>query len=117
VDDATIAVAYNPLTEGDENSTADTPCEIHFYKLKVDGIEIDKKIQIPGKFLLASKMHFNKTINSFVIFHPETGVSVISPAGQVVYKNDNLKMSSYSMETGLFLTTENKTIMIYKIID
>jgi len=117
IDDATIAIAYNPAIDDEENATADSTCEIHIHKISTDGIELEKEIQLTDKLLLKSNMYFNKTINSFVISHPKTGLSIISLNGQVVYKDENLKVNSYDVETDLFLTTDDKTMLVYKIIE
>jgi len=117
VDNETIAVAYNPFTEGDENSTADSPCEIHFHKIRGDNVELEKKIQITDKNILSSKMYFNKTSNSFITFSDKDGLTIISLDGQIVFKDENLKANEYNVEKGLFLVTDNKTISVYEITE
>jgi hypothetical protein len=117
VDNETIAVAYNPFTEGDDNSTADSPCEIHFHKIREDNVEIDKKIQIADKNILSSKMYFNGALDSLIIVSDKGGLSVISLDGQVVFKDENLKTNEYSIDTGCFLVADNKTISIYEITE
>ena len=115
VNNETIAVAYNPFTEGDENSTSDSPCEIHFHRISGDNVEIEKKIKIADKDFLSSRIYFNGAMNSFITVSTNGGLSVISLDGQIVFKDENLKVGDYSVETGCFLMAENKTISIYRI--
>lgn len=117
VDNEIIAVTYDPFTEGEKNSTADSPCEIHFQKISADNVEIAKKIQIADKNILSSRMNFNRAMNSFILVSDKGGLSVISLDGQIVYKNDNLKISEYNVETGRFLEADNKTISVYEIVE
>ncbi len=117
VDKETIAVVYNPFTEGDENSTADSPCEIHFYKISGDNVNIEKKIQIADKNILSSRMYFNGTMNSFITVSDKACLSVISLDGQITFKDENLKVNEYSVEAGYFLVANNKTISVYELIE
>lgn len=117
IDNRTIAVAYNPFTEGDENSTADSPCEIHFYRIGGNNIEMDKKISIADKNIVNSKMYFHKAINSLITFSDKGGLTVISIKGEIVFKDENIKANEYSVETGCFLGVDNKTISVYKITE
>lgn len=117
VDDETIAVVYNPFTEGDKNSTADSPCEIHFHKINGDNVDIDKKIQIADKNILISKMYFNGAMNCFITVSDKGGLSVISLEGQIVFKDENLNVNEYSVETGSFIAAYNKTISVYEIVE
>lgn len=117
VDNETIAVAYNPFTEGDENSTADTPCEIHFHKISGDNAEIDKRIQVVEKNIVSSRMYFNRAINSFVVLSDYGGLSVISLDGEPAFKDENFKANEYNVETGLFLQIEHKTISVYELVE
>jgi hypothetical protein len=117
VDNETIAVAYNPFTEGDENSTTDSPCEIHFHKISGDNVEIDKKIQVAEKNILSSRMYFNGAMNSFITVSDKVGLSVISLDGQIAFKDENLKANEYSVETDYFLVADNKTISVYELTE
>lgn len=117
IDNETIAVAYNPFIDGDgdENATEDSPCEIHFYKLKGNSTETGNDIQIAGNFKLQSYIHYNRSIDAFIAFSHKTGLSVISMDGQIAYKDENLKVSQYDIRTGLLLETGKKTVRIYEI--
>lgn len=115
IDNETVAVVYNPFREGDENSTQDSLCEIHFHKIIEDKIEIGKKIQIAQKNILVSKMFFNEKINSFIALSEKEGVTVISLDGQILYKDQRLQPNEYSMETGCFLVVNNKTLSVFEL--
>lgn len=117
IDNETIAVAYNPFTEGDENSTADSPCEIHLHKISRDKVEIEKKIQIADKNILSSRMYFYRPMNSFIRVCDKSGFSVITLDGQITFKDENLKVDEYNAETGCFLVVNNKTISVYKLTE
>lgn len=117
VDNETIAVAYNPFIEGDENATAESPCEIHFHSIRADTVEIVKKIQVDDNSILSSKMYFNEAISSFVITSDKAGLSVVSLDGQVVFRDENLKMNEYNIEADRFLSAENKTVSVYELTE
>ena len=115
IDNDTIAIAYNPFTEGDENSTADSPCEIHCYKILGDNVEIDKKIQIADKYTLNSKMYFDKDMRLIIRFSDKGGLSIISTDGQIVFKDENLTVNEFNIEISCFLVTNSKKISVYEI--
>jgi hypothetical protein len=115
VDNETIAVAYNPFREGDENATNDSSCEIHIYKISGNKVEIEKKIQIAENTIFFSRMYFNGAINSFVTVSEKMGLSVISLDGQTAFKEENIKPNQYSVETGCLLVADNKTILVYEL--
>lgn len=117
VDNETIAIVYNPFTEGDESSTADSPCEIHFHKISGNNVEIDKKIQIYDKNILSSRLYFSGAMNSFITVFDKSGLSVISLDGQITFKDENLKVNEYNVETGCFLVVDNKTISVYELTE
>ena len=114
IDNETIAVVYNPFTEGDENSTKDSPMEIHFYKINGNNVEMEKKIQIADKNSLSS-IFFDRERKSFITFSYKEGLTMISFDGQVIFKDKDLKVNEYNAETNLFLRTDNKSISVYEI--
>jgi hypothetical protein len=115
VDNETIAVVYNPFSEGDENSTANTPCEIHFHKICGNNVEIEKKIQLADKSILPTKMYFNTEMNSFITVSDNAGLSVILQDGQIAFKDEHLMVNEYSVETGFFMAVHNNTLSIYEL--
>lgn len=117
VDNETIAVVYNPFTKGDENSTDESPCEIHFHKINGNNVDIDKKIQIADKNILSSRMYFNCALNSFIFVSDKGGVLVSTLEGQIVFKDENLKVNEYIVETSCFVVAGNKTITVYELTE
>lgn len=117
VNNNTIAIAYNPLIEGDDNSTIDSPYEIHLYKISGSSVDIEKKIQIADKNILMSRMYFNDAINSFIAISEKGNLAVISLDGQVTFKHENLKVNEYNPKTNRLLVTDSKTILVYELAD
>lgn len=115
VDNQTIAVVYNPYTEGDDNSTSDSKSEIHIHKINGDRVEVETKIQISDKNEIPTKMYYWLEMNSFVLITDKGYVSIISMDGQIIFKSKNLKVEEYSIETGCFLTIDNKSISVYEL--
>lgn len=115
IDNETIAIAYNPFTEGEKDATSDSACELHFYKIIGENIEIVKKIQVAVENFIEANMFFNKTFNSFVVLSNKDGLSIISLDGQIVFKNERLKMNDYNTTTESFVKTDNKTISVFEI--
>lgn len=115
MDNNMIAVVYDPFTEGDDYATAETPCEMHFYKIDGTRANLEKKIPLDDRNILNSTICYNKIFASFVSFTDGHGLSVISLNGQITFKDESLKIIDYNNETGLLLTTDNKTVSIYKL--
>ncbi|MBK9246984.1 MAG: hypothetical protein IPM69_02455 [Ignavibacteria bacterium] len=117
IDNDTIAVSYNPLIDDDEDATPESPFEIHFYKIDGKTAEIVKKIQVEDKNILYSKLYYNKELDAFIVVSDKIGISILSLDGQILLKDETLKVDEYSLETGFFINTENKMITLYDIIE
>jgi len=115
IDDETIAVAYNPLEEDDENATNDSPQEIHFYRIKDNKSEIEKKIQIKGLDIVNSRMHFNKELNSIFFIFNKQGIAIISLEGEILFHDEELSSTAYSSALNQLMKTDNRSVTIYKI--
>ncbi|MVM36938.1 hypothetical protein GO730_03410 [Spirosoma sp. HMF3257] len=116
IDDNTIAVTYNPFTEGDDNSDKDSANEIHIYTLSNHKIELTNKIKITKIDIITTEISYNKYLNSFIIFSDNLGVAVISLTGEILYHNSEFKVNNYFAQTNLFLTTKSKSVEINQII-
>ena len=114
-DDETVAVAYNPSMEGDEDATADSPFEIHFHKIQGNGTEIEKKIQIDDPLVATSTRCYNRHLESFIAYSQKLGLAIISLDGKTVFQDRNLKIkgSITEGETEFLLAWEGKMIKIY----
>lgn len=115
IDKKNIAVTYNPYEEGDENSTIDSPSEIHFYKLGKQKTSQIRKIKVP-KEIIDSSFHFNTYLNSFVAFSKKMGLKILSLHGQIIFENESFKVNSYNNNFNLLLTIDNNKIIINEII-
>ncbi|AXE19026.1 hypothetical protein DR864_15345 [Runella rosea] len=115
IDGETVAIAYNPFTEEDENSTADSPCEIHFYKIDGDNAVLEKQIPIIGLDISDLKIYYNKNLNSIIALSGKIGIAIIELDGQIIFQDTNLKVDEYFIETSLFIQKSDKTILVYEI--
>lgn len=113
IDDTTIAVTYNPITE-DEDASSDSNIEIHFYKLDKEQAEIIKKIKVVENIVNA-KFYFNKKINSFISFSKEIGLVILSLEGNTIFQDKKVKIDQYDNEANLLLAIDNNKIIIYEI--
>lgn len=111
INEETIAITYNPFTEEDDDSTADSPNEIHFYKLIDGNAEIIKKKKVVEN-IVNSNFYYNKHINSFISFSEEIGLTILSLEGAVIFQNKNLRVNEYNRDANLLLTIDNNKIII-----
>lgn len=115
VDNETIAIAYNPVAEGDENSTVDSSWEIHLLQIIGEGAEVVRKIKLPVKYILGKKIYFNLKTNSFITISDENGVTIFSLDGQVIFNDESLKGVDYNSEVDMFFKVHEQGIDIYEI--
>jgi hypothetical protein len=115
IDDQTVAVAYHPFTEGDEDATVASPAEIHLYTIVAGRAEMAKKIQTGDLNVLPANMIYDRRFNAIVAFSDKMGLVMISMHGRILFHDDHLKIEEYSVETGLLVITENKAISVYEI--
>ena len=111
----TIAIAYHPYQEGEEGSSKENPFEIHFYSLKGENVEFERKIEIDGLDMVNSNMHFNKEIDAIIAFSDDFGTAILSLNGEILCHNLQLKPTEYHLEMNLFVKAEEKAIAIYQI--
>ncbi len=118
IDDETIAIAYDPFTDDEENSNATTPHEIHLYKIEVNTIEIDKKLVIADTPILKSNMYYDQTSNCFVTFSEKNGLSIISAVdGSIIFKVETITINEYNREHRLLLANKDNIISIYELAE
>jgi hypothetical protein len=115
VDTETVAVAYNPLEEDDEDATKDSPQEIHFYSIKDSASEIKKKVQVKKLDIVNSKIHFNKDLNTFLFISDKQGIAVISLEGETLLHEEKLNADIYYSDLNRLVKTYDKSVIIYKI--
>lgn len=115
IDNNTVAIAYNPLEEGDENVTKDSPQEIHFHKMKDKKVEIERKIKVPKLNLVSSTMRFSKELISIIVFSEEIGLALLSLEGEIIFHDEKINVDEYYPDLNLFIKTDKKTVSVYQI--
>lgn len=115
IDNKTVAVAYSPLEEDDENATKDSPQEIHFYGINNGASEIKNKIQVKKLDIVNSKIHFNRDLNAFFLISDKQGIAIISLEGEILLHNENLNVDIHYSGLNKLVKTDDKSVIIYKI--
>lgn len=115
IDDNTIAIAYHPFTEGDEDVNDKSFYEIRLYKIAADKAGIIKKIIIKDIDIVHPHMKYNEKQNFIVVFSASVGLAIISLTGDVLYHNSNLDITDYDPKTNLFLKTEAAKVCVYEL--
>ncbi len=116
INEQTIAVAYNPFTEGDDDADANSPCEIHFYDFINEQAVLNKKIKVEELDIVSAEIEFSNELNSILAFSDKFGIAVISLEGIIKYQNKDLKVNNCFANTNQFITANDKTVVINKII-
>ncbi len=115
IDSETVAVAYNPLAEGDDDATKETPQEFHFYKVLEKEGKMEKKVAVVGLDVINATIHFNKTLNAIILFSDSIGVALVSLEGEILLHDETIIPDSYNSDLNLLLKTDAKSAVIYKI--
>jgi hypothetical protein len=115
IDNKTVAVAYNPLEEDDENATNDSPQEIHFYRIKDNKPEIENKVQVKGLDVVNSKMYFNRELNSIFLISDKQGIAIISLEGEILFHDEKLSLTQYYPTLNRLVKTDDRSVTIYKL--
>ena len=115
INNQTVAVAYNPIEEYDEDATKDSPQEIHFYKIDDKKSEIERKVKIPRVNIVHAEMHFNKELNAIILFSDIEGIIVVSLDGEILFRDEELKPDAYDPDLNLFLKTDDTSVRIHQL--
>lgn len=115
VDSETVAVAYSPLEEDDEDATGDSSQEIHFYSIKNSHSELKRKLQVKKLDIVNSKIHFNRDLNAFSLISDKQGIAIISLEGEILFYDEKLKVDIHYSDLNRLLKTDGKSVIIYKI--
>jgi hypothetical protein len=115
IDDETVAIAYNPIEEDDEDSTKDSPQEIHFYKVDNEKSRIERKIQVIGLDLVNSIIQFNKDLDWIILLSDKDGSVLISLDGEILFQDEKLRSDAYYSDLNLFIKADDKSIIINQI--
>ncbi len=117
IDNSSIAVAINPLEEGDKNAKENNhKGEIHFYKIDDQNCELDAVLKIADYNFVNANMCFNQSINAFIIHSEDLGLLAMSLEGQVLFEDKNFKINEYFPKLNLYLKYEAKAVSVYELI-
>jgi len=91
MDNNTVAALYSPWQEGDDNSTTETPNEIHLYHLEGQAWNGSEKIQTTDYRKLDSELIYSSEHKLFIAFTlHEAGFTVIDMEGRTLFSNPSL---------------------------
>lgn len=115
IDDTTVAVTFHPRRDDAEDATADDPCEIHFYHVADSTPVIAKKIKIADADILNTTMYYSKGLKAIVLFSDLLGVLVVTPDGEVLFRDADLKVHGFDAETDSLLAVMDKEMTVYRM--
>jgi len=115
INNETVAVAYNPAEEGDEDSNDESPQEIHFYKVSGEKSEIEKRIKIVNWDLVNSNLYFNSALNAIITVSKKIGVAVFSLEGEILFQDNAMKQDAYDPQLNLFIKTSGNTVTVHRL--
>ncbi len=113
IDNKTVAIAYNP-TEEEENEEY-APQEIHFYKIDNKNSKFERKVQIVGLDVVNSKFYFNKNFNWIIVLSDKAGTVLLSLDGAVLFQDEKLNLDAYYPDLDLFVKADYKSVIVYQI--
>lgn len=112
----TIAVLYSPFMEGDEDTTTETPYEIHYYIIEDLQAQLSKKILLEhNPQVMNASMHYDSAWDVF-IFVTDQKCQVISATGKNLLSEHGYAITNYNQETRTLLCINEKTIELYAIV-
>lgn len=115
IDDETVAIAYDPFEEDDEEATKDSPHEIHFYWYDGKTAEIKKKVPVKGLNLVQSNMCFDKALRAIFFSSEKQGVALISLDGEILLQDESLRVDGYYPDLNRFVKTNDQLVQVYQI--
>jgi len=115
VDDDTVVVACNPYADEMEDATPGDPDELHFYTITGQTAALTKKIAVKLAKIYQSTLHYYKQLNCFVAFSFKTGVTVINPEGEILYRDSSMMINEFNAQTGLLTKVDVNAITVYQV--
>ncbi|MGL5274514.1 hypothetical protein SAMN04488018_11247 [Myroides marinus] len=112
VNNNTIAIAYDPYAEGDEEATKGSLKEIHLYHIENNSSTLIEKIQMQRQDIEYTKMYFDTVLNSFILLSKSGEITVISKSGEIVLQHNDINVTTYNTATNQALVHGDKTIAI-----
>lgn len=115
IDDTRVAVTFHPVRDDEEGAAADAPCEIHFYHVAGNTPILERKIKIADADILSTTMYYSKGLKAMVLFGDQIGVMVVTPDGEVIFHNADLKVNGFDAGTDLLLGVTDKEMTVYRM--
>jgi hypothetical protein len=115
INDNTVAVTFHPVKDDDEDAPRDAPCEIHFYHVAGSTAVIDRKIKIADADILNTSMYYSQGLKAIVIFGNPLGLIVVTPDGEVIFRDKGLQVAGYHAATDLLLEQTDEGITVYRM--
>lgn len=115
IGDRTVAVAYDPLEEGDDGATEHSAQELHFYTIKDNQSVLERKIEVPDIDLVNAEIYFNKEAGCFILLSEKDGIVVLSTNVEMLLKDRKRNFDSYNTELNLLLEIKGNNINICQI--
>ena len=115
IDSQTIAVAYDPIEEGDEDATENSAHELHIYKIETKKGRLIRKIKVEGINLVQSEIQYDETLNSLVLCFDSEGVAIVSLDGVVLFHDKEFKVDTYNAALNLFVRVDSKSVRLYEM--
>lgn len=115
IDDTTVAVTFHPVRDEEDDATVDAPCEIHFYHVAGTTAVIERKIKIADADILSTTMYYSKGLKAMVLFSDLLGVLVVTPEGEVIFRDADLKVTGFDAETDLLLAVREEEMTVYRM--
>lgn len=114
INEQTVAFGYNPSAEDNIGADFKIGSEIHFSKFLENNSE-NNILKTEGIDTINSVMEFSNQLNSVIVISKEIGVTVISLTGEILFQNNDFKAHNYYPDINLFLTINDKQIIINKL--
>ncbi|MGL4583016.1 MAG: hypothetical protein ACRCVU_08545 [Flavobacterium sp.] len=115
INDNTIAIEYDPYTEGDDEATKETLKEIHLYQIEGNTSSLLNKIQLKQIDIKYNRMYFDSTLDAFVLINSTEAVYIVSKTGEVLHQDNTIRANTYNITYLNFLELNEKSVSIYGI--
>ncbi|MDJ1502827.1 hypothetical protein [Xanthocytophaga agilis] len=115
INDNTVIVTYNPDREGDENTTPETPSEIHFYNIAEKKSILERRIAVKGINITNYTLYYDTALDVLIALSFKEGVAILSRDGIILYRDQYFKADEYYPAFRLFLKKGDRSISLYGI--
>jgi hypothetical protein len=112
VDADTVAVAYNPFAEGDDDATKETPWQLHFYQINAEKAELKNKIDIINFDFSGMKMQYLSAFSAFSLHDKNQNFTLFSLSGELLFVEPKVGVLDFYPAFGLALQLEENELII-----